>query len=73
MYLHYRKFNTKTISKEYCDDNDFKKNYQNGEIKYLLKVAIIESSGSYDKMFQKHGINSFTDLVNRYNKIIYVK
>jgi len=51
MYLHYRKFNTKTISKEYCDDNDFKKNYQNGEIKYLLKVAIIESSGSYDKMF----------------------
>ena len=42
MYLLQLKFNTKSIPKEYCDDNDLKKIYENGDMKYLLKETIIQ-------------------------------
>ena len=38
-------------------------------MKYLLKEAIIGNNGSYDKLYEKHGILNYRDLANRYNKI----
>ena len=40
MYLLQLKFNTKSIPKEYSDDDDLKKIYRSGEIKYLYKENI---------------------------------
>ena len=61
-----RKFNTKSIPKEYSDDDDLCEIYANGEIKYLLKETI---NNSHNELYDKHGIMTFRDLANRYNKI----
>ena len=64
------KFNTRIIPKEYCHDYDLYEIYANGEMKYLLKETIIGGGyGNIDELYEKHGILTFRDLANRYNKI----